>query len=90
MPTSLDLTSPTVLLYGGITALAGVVVLLWKMVIARNTRCEEENKKMADKILELTEKVGTISGQHMAIVAMLRGCSVQGCVLSKSKLLQDE
>jgi Flp pilus assembly protein TadB len=78
---SIDLTSPTALLFAGITTVGAVVVILWRMVIARNTRCEEENKKMAENILILTEKVGTISGQHMVLAAMIRGCSVPGCVL---------
>ena len=86
MPTNLDLTSPTVLLYGGLTAMAAVVAILWKLVMARASKCEADNVTMAAHNLKLTEEVGEIRGQLMALCAMIRGCNVQGCVLSKSKL----
>ena len=85
----IDLASPTSLLFAGIGAVSTVVIILWKMVIARNKRCEEENAKMAVSILALTKEVGIISGQHMALVAMIRSCSVQGCVLAKGKLTHE-
>lgn len=86
MPASLDLTSPTVLLYGGLTVMTGVVLVLWKMVMARSAKCEADNIAMAANNLKLTEEVGVIKGQLMALCAMIRGCNVQGCVLSKAKL----
>jgi hypothetical protein len=86
MPASLDLTSPTVLLYGGLTAMVAVVAILWKLVMARSAKCEADNVVMAANNLKLTEEVGEIRGQLMALCAMIRGCNVQGCVLAKSKL----
>ena len=69
--------------------MTGVVVILWRIVIARSQKCEADNALMAQNNLALTKEVGIVKGQNMAIVAMIRGCSVTGCVLAKSKLPED-
>lgn len=71
------------LLMTGLMAVAGVVAVLWKLVLDRNRVCEAENAKMLLQITVLQNSLGKVNGTLTTLVSLMKSCKTDGCALAK-------
>lgn len=77
--TSSSLLTSEGYLLAGISTMAAVIGMLWKLVMARARQAEKDNGVMAARIIELEKENGLLKGELLIYNMLGKSCKKDDC-----------